>query len=102
MASTIPVRRALPKVVKLSVSSISLSRGMMNGMPSSCERNALFREVSTFSLSSGLSIWRHLYDSSIEWILLLGIVVSIGISMNFMPLDLVRLVCCLMDRCIFC
>ena len=102
LASTIPVRRASPKVVKLSISSISLSRGMVNGMPSSWERYALFREVSTFSISSGSSIWHHWSDGSVEGILFQMIVASIGISMNFMPLNVVCLVWCLMDQFIFC
>ena len=57
--STVPVRRALPKGVKLSGSSISLSGDMVNGIPSSRDKCDLFLEMSTFSIYSGLSICRH-------------------------------------------
>ena len=59
LVSTVPVRRASPKGVKLLGMSISLSGTMVNGVPSGRERCALFREVSTFSVLSGMSIWRH-------------------------------------------
>ena len=52
--SAVPVRRALPKGVKLSGSSISLSGDMVNGIPSSRDKCDLFLEMSTFSISPGL------------------------------------------------
>ena len=59
LVSTVPVRRVLPKGVKLLGPSIFLSGAMVNDMSSDYERCDLFRKVSTFSISSDLSIWRH-------------------------------------------
>ena len=59
--SAVLVRRALPKGVKLSGPSISLSGAIVKDVPSGCDRCALFLEVSTVSISSGLSICRHLF-----------------------------------------
>ena len=54
LVSAVPVRRASPKGVKLLGPSISLIGTMVNGVPSGCERCALFRKVSTLSISLGL------------------------------------------------
>ena len=52
---TVPVRRALPNGIKLSGPSISFSGATIKGVPSDCDRCALFRDVKTFSISCGLS-----------------------------------------------
>ena len=57
--SSVSVKIALPKGVKLSGPIMSLSGTIVNGIPSGCERCALFREVNTFSISSRLSIRHH-------------------------------------------
>ena len=57
--SVVPERRALSKGVKLSEPSMSSSGAIVKGVPSGCDRCALFLEVSTFSISSGLFIYRH-------------------------------------------
>ena len=57
--STVLVRRALTKGVKLSGPSIYLSGAMVKGVSSSYDRCAMFLEVNTFSISSGLSMCRH-------------------------------------------
>ena len=98
--STVSVKRALPKGVKLLGSIMSLSGTIVNGIPSGCERCALFREVSAFSISSQLSILHYWSNGSVEGILFHGSVASSGILMNLIPLDLFCLVWCLMDRCI--
>ena len=46
--STVPVRRALPKGVKLPGSIIFLSKAIVKGVPSGYDRCALILEVSTF------------------------------------------------------
>ena len=56
--SVVPVRRTLPMGVKLSDSS-TLSGAMVKGVPSGSDRCALFLEVSTFSISPGLSVCRY-------------------------------------------
>ena len=56
---TVPVRRALPNGIKLSGPSISFSGATIKGVPSDCDIFDLLREVSTFSISSGLSTFCH-------------------------------------------
>ena len=57
--SAVPVKRSLPKEIKLSSRRISLNGAMIMGVPSGCDRYALSLEVSTFSISSWLSICCH-------------------------------------------
>ena len=52
-----PVSRAFPNGVKLSCLRSSLIGAMVNSVPSDCDRCSLLREVSTFSISSGLFIF---------------------------------------------
>ena len=97
----VPLRGPSPNGVKMSSPRRSLSGTIVNGTPSGCDKCAVLREVSTFSISSGLSIYRYLYVGNVERILFQGLLSSIGISMNLMPLNLLRFVRCLMERCIF-
>ena len=55
----VPVRRVLRNGVKLSGPRRSLSGDIVNGVLSGCDKCAVLREVSTFSISSELSIYRH-------------------------------------------
>ena len=88
----VPVRKSSPNGVKLSGSRRYLSGAIVNDVPSGCDKCAVLREVSTFSISAGLSIYRHWFVGIVDGMLFQGIVSSIGISMNMMPLDLLRFV----------
>ena len=57
--SAVPMRRVFPNGVKLSGPRRSFNGAVVNGVPSDCDRCALLRKVSTFSISSGLFIYRH-------------------------------------------
>ena len=97
-----PVRRAFPNDVKLSGPRKSFSGVIVNGVSSDCDRCALLREVSTFSISPGLSIFRHYSEESDGRMLFQRMEVSIVISINLMSHDSFSLVWCLMEGCICC
>ena len=93
--STVPVR-------KLSSPRRSFSWAVVNDVRSDWNKCDLLRKVSTFSISFGLCIVCYWSEGRERWILIQGIEVSSGISMNFIQLDCFCLVWCLMDRCIWC
>ena len=64
--------------------------------------NFLLRDVSTFSISSGLFIVFHCSEGSDEGMLFQGIEEFNGISIDLSSLDYFCLVWCLMERCIYC
>ena len=97
-----PVSRAFPNGVKLSRPRRSLSGAMVNGVPSGCDKFFLLRDVSSFSISSGLFIVFHCSEGSDGGMMFQGIEDSNGISIDLSSLDYFCLVWCLMERCIYC
>ena len=97
-----PFSRAFPNGAKLLGPRRSFSGAMVNGVPSDCDICSLLREVSTFSIFSGLFIVYHCSEGSDGGMLFQGIEVSNGISIDLSPLDCFCLVWYLMERCIYC
>ena len=59
-----PFSRAFPNGAKLLGPRRSFSGAMVNGVPSDCDICSLLREVSTFSIFSGLFIVYHCSEGS--------------------------------------